>query len=154
MESDPLYLFLLLLRSFIAQFSGNSLEKSKVWVQNLFPNNPCYLMLSFLDFFTLKVIFDRQIIALQCCVGFCHSASRISPKCTRVHSLWNLPYPVPPLGCHRVLRWAPYVYSDFPVALCFTYGNMYDAFWKHRKGIKEKQTSEWILKLCLFPGKI
>ena len=57
----------------------------------------------FLDF--LKVIFNWGIIALQCCVGFCRTAMRVSLEYTYVPFLLNLP-PLPtslPLGCSRAL---------------------------------------------------
>ena len=45
-------------------------------------------------------IFNQRIIALQCCVGFCHTSTRISHRYTHVPSLLNFPsisYPFPPL---------------------------------------------------------
>ena len=38
--------------------------------------------------------FNWRIIALQCCVGFCHAAAQISPNYTHIHippSSWGLP---------------------------------------------------------------
>ena len=34
------------------------------------------------------------------------------------------PHPTLP-GCHRALGWAPCVHRQFPVAICFRYGNVY-----------------------------
>ena len=45
-------------------------------------------------------IFNWRIIALQYCIGFCHTTTQISHKCTYVSSLLNLPsalYPILPL---------------------------------------------------------
>ena len=45
----------------------------------------------------LKFIFNRRIIALQYCVGFCHTSTRISHRYTYVPSLWtSLPSLIPP----------------------------------------------------------
>ena len=33
-------------------------------------------------------------------------------------------YPTP-LGCHRALDWAPWVIQKFPLAMCFTHGNVF-----------------------------
>ena len=56
--------------------------------------------------------FNWRVIALQYCVGFCHTRRWISYKYTHVLSLLNLPSgPLPPhptpLGCHRAPGWAP-----------------------------------------------
>ena len=37
---------------------------------------------------------------------------------------WTSPLPSPP-GCHRALGWSSLCYSNFPVAICCTYGNVY-----------------------------
>ena len=55
--------------------------------------------------------FNWRKIALQCCVGFCHTTMRISHNSIDIPSLLSLP-PSPhptPLGCNRVPGWAPYV---------------------------------------------
>ena len=66
-----------------------------------------------------------MIIALQCCVGFCHKARWISHSHTYIPSLGNLPPgPIPiPLGCHRALGWAR-CFIQVPT-ICFAYGNAY-----------------------------
>ena len=43
------------------------------------------------EFFQNLLIFNWRIIALQCCVGFCHTSTRISHRYTYVPSLLNLP---------------------------------------------------------------
>ena len=59
------------------------------------------LHLSYLCFF-----FNWKIIALQCCIGFCHTSAGISHKYTYVPSPLNLPptshHILPfPLHCHK-----------------------------------------------------
>ena len=53
--------------------------------------------------------FNWRIIALQYCVGFCHTSTWISHRYIHVPSFLNLP-PAPPhptlLGCHRALGWS------------------------------------------------
>ena len=41
--------------------------------------------------YILIFIFNWKIIALQCCVGFCHTATWINHRYTHVSSLVNLP---------------------------------------------------------------
>ena len=50
--------------------------------------------------------FKRRIIALQCCVGFCHTATWISHRYTHVPSLLSLP---PTSHPSRTPVWAPRV---------------------------------------------
>ena len=55
--------------------------------------------------------FNWRIIALQCCVGFCHIALWIGQKYTCVPS-WTPP--PTPLDCHRAPGWAPCVTLQLP----------------------------------------
>ena len=71
-----------------------------------------------------------RIIALQYCIGLCHTSTRISHRYihTYAHSLLNPPpvsHPIPPLCCHRALDWAPCITQQIPIAIYFTYGNVY-----------------------------
>ena len=72
----------------------------------------------------LNFIFDWRIIALQCCVGF---AIQQHESAISIHmsppSLTSLPTPTP--GCHRAWAESPVLHSNFPLAICFTYGNAY-----------------------------
>ena len=62
-----------------------------------------------------KFIFNWRIIALQCCVGFCHTSTWISHRCVCVcvflPSRTSLPPPSlsHPSSCHRALVWVPWV---------------------------------------------
>ena len=67
---------------------------------------PCAIQQDFVRFLNL-FIFNWRIIALQCCVGLCHTSTWISHRYPYVPSFLNLspshllPYPAP-LCCHRV----------------------------------------------------
>ena len=60
-----------------------------------------YVITLFFKLF-FKIYFNWRIIALQCCLGFCHTTTWISHKYTCLPSLLSLPslYPTP-LGHHR-----------------------------------------------------
>ena len=76
----------------------------------------------------LKFIFDWRILALQCCVGFCHEISWIRLKYASVPSFLNLALtPTHPtlLGHPRVHGWGPPVTEQLPTGYQFTYGNAY-----------------------------
>ena len=49
--------------------------------------------------YSAAFFFNWRIIALQYCLGFCHTSTWISYRYTYVPSLLNLPST--PLGCHR-----------------------------------------------------
>ena len=62
-----------------------------------------------------KYIFNWKIIALQCCVGFFHTATRISHKHTYISPT---PYPISPLEVvteHQVEL--PLLNNNFPLAI-------------------------------------
>ena len=70
------------------------------------------------------ILFNWRIIALQCCVAFCHTSTWISQRYTQVPSLLNL-LPTPPFQVaieHQVDL--PASYSKFPLSIYFTYGNV------------------------------
>ena len=68
-----------------------------------------------------KFIFNWRMIASQCCVGFCCIITWISRKYTYIPSLLNLPSspPIPPLGRHRALSWAPCAIQQVPTSCLF-----------------------------------
>ena len=75
------------------------------------------------------VCFNWRIIALQCCVGFCHTTVWISPNCVCVcvcMCMYSLPCEPPsPLPSHSKLSRSqaglPLLYSSCPLAGCFTH---------------------------------
>ena len=70
--------------------------------------------------------FLTRIIASQCYAGFCHTSACISHRCTHAPPSWTPPSPHPTtLGGHRARSWAPCIHSTLPLAVYFTYGNMY-----------------------------
>ena len=74
-------------------------------------------------FFKNLFIFNWRIIALQCCVGFCHTSAWSRHWYTNVLSLLKpLPH-LTPLGCHKAP--SPVLDSKFPLAIYFTYVNVY-----------------------------
>ena len=76
-------------------------------------------------------IFNCRIIALQCCIGFCHTAAWISHTCTHVPSLLRLPsisHPIPPFEVvteHQAEL--PLLHSNIPLASYFTHVNDVEA---------------------------
>ena len=70
--------------------------------------------------FFKKIIFNWRIIALQHCVGFCHTSAGISHRYTYVPSLLNFPptsHPILPLQTVKE-HWVelPVLYRKFPLA--------------------------------------
>ena len=82
-------------------------------------------ILFFVFFFFTK---NWNIIALQRCIGFCCTTSRISHVYACTPSLWDLPpastSPTPP-GHHGALRGAPRATQQFPLAGCLTLSSVY-----------------------------
>ena len=74
------------------------------------------------------IIFNWRIIALQCCVGLCHTSAWISHRHAYDSPLWNLPltsHPIPPLWTvteHQVELSASF--SKFPPVIYFIYGGI------------------------------
>ena len=70
-----------------------------------------------------------KIIALQNCVGVCHTSTSISHRYRYVPYLLNLPptsHPIPPLQVDKDSWFVfPEKYSKFLLALYFTYGSVY-----------------------------
>ena len=66
--------------------------------------------------------FNWRIIALQCCVGLCHTTMWISHKYTHIAPpswAWLSPSHPTPLGCHRSPGWVPCVMQQLPSSYLF-----------------------------------
>ena len=98
--------------------------KNKSW-----PSSVKWFLVNFI------FIFNWRIIALECCVGFCHTTTQISHECVCLYiyiyplplkSPSHYPHPAPSYHSSRSSRasgWAPCVlYSSFPLLLlsCFS----------------------------------
>ena len=97
---------------FLWAFADTVHQNEKLIMSSSFLN-----ILPEIQFFKNPFIFDWRIIALQYCVGFCHTATWISHKYTYVPSLLNpfsSPSPFTPLCCLRALGWAPCVTQQVP----------------------------------------
>ena len=73
--------------------------------------------------------FNCWIIALQCCVGFCHTLTWVSHKYTHVPSFLDFTptsYPSPPLQV-VIEAWVKLtvLYSNFSLVICLTYFNIW-----------------------------
>ena len=73
------------------------------------------------------VFLNWRIIALQCCVSFCHTTMGISHKYTHIPSLLSflvLPSPIL-LGSHRALGWVPCYTAAATSWLFYTWWHTY-----------------------------
>ena len=71
--------------------------------------------------YIFKFVFNWKIIALQCCVGFCHTSTWGNHRYTYVPSL-NLPptsHLIPPLEVVTAGDWAPCVMQQLPIPCLF-----------------------------------
>ena len=77
-----------------------------------------------LPFLKKLFTFSWGIIALQGCVGFCHTSTWIS---TYAPSWTSLPPPTHPiaLGCHRAPDWAHCIIQQVPTGYLFNICNIY-----------------------------
>ena len=67
-----------------------------------------------------------NIIALQCCVSFCHITAWITYMYAYIPSLLSFhPPPHPTLGHRRALSWAPSAHSSFLLTVYVTHGGVY-----------------------------
>ena len=93
-------------------FTPVCIPRHYIWAVSIFC---CFLFMIF--FFKFEFIFNGRIIALQCCLGFCHTWTRISHRYPFVPLLLNLPPHPTPLGCHRAADLSSLHHSSkFPLA--------------------------------------
>ena len=80
-------------------------------------------------FGSFKKLFNLRIIALQNCLGFCHTSTWISHRYTYNSPLSNPSASPTPPHAYRLSRstWLEHLapYSKFPLPMCFTHGNLY-----------------------------
>ena len=72
-----------------------------------------------------NLFFNWRNIALQCCVGFCHTTMQFSHNYTYIASLLSLPPLLPSLWViteHQA--GLPVLYSSFSPAVCLAHGNV------------------------------
>ena len=84
---------------------------------NYYKNRDFYMNIWVFPLFFNYFVFNWRINDLQYCVSFCHTSTWISHRC-----------PLPPTS--HLSRWSPGLsslssYSKFPLAIYFTYGNIY-----------------------------
>ena len=101
---------------------GIKYSNSPTYEEALFWEHILFLFFFFLTYF-LKIMFNWRIIALQYCVGFYQTSAWISRRFTYIPS--HLSIPPTPLSSYRALFDFPESYSKFPLAIYFTYNNVW-----------------------------
>ena len=90
---------------------------------------PCALQWVLVEYILYFFIFNWRIITLYSSDGFCHRSTWISHRHTHVPSFLNLTPTPSPFHPSRVLQSTgfefPASYSKFPLAIYFTYSNVY-----------------------------
>ena len=93
------------------------------------------------------------MVALQYCVGVCHTTAWISQKYTYVPSLLNLTfYPrlhSTPLGCHRAPHLAPCAIQKVPICYLWHREQNWDTGWEGQGGTKWESSIEIYTLLCI-----
>ena len=108
---------------FLWAFADTVHQNEKLIMSSSFLN-----ILPEIQFFKNPFIFDWRIIALQYCVGFCHTATWISHRYTYAPFLLNLPptsHPIPPLSVVTEYRFELWVIQQIPAGCLFTCGNVH-----------------------------
>ena len=100
--------------------------------------------------FFKKLLLHWRIVALQYCVGFCHTSTWISPQVyicpLPLEPPSHLPPCPTPLGCHRALGWAPCVTQQIPTGCLVGSSSPWILAWpnlEHPSGEKRPLSLVW-----------
>ena len=90
-----------------------------------------------------------RMIALQSCVGFCRTATRVSPKYVHVSSLMSFPAPSHPSRSSQNVTGLPVLYRSFPLVIFFTHGS-----YMEKAMAPHSSTLAWKIPWAEEPGRL